>query len=86
MAWFNPRYQITVESYFTFNEAETRALDALIGYGADEFLKVFYEHMGEAYLAPHEDGLRSMFKELKESIPLALGKLNAARKALESDQ
>lgn len=47
------------------SEAEAGALDALAGYGVDAFLKVFYEHMGKAYLGPYEAGLRSLFDSVQ---------------------
>ena len=48
---------------------EMQALDALAGYGTDEFLKVFYERMGESYLRPHEKGLRSLFDAVRREFP-----------------
>ena len=56
---FTPR--VTVEAVLTLNHDELGALDALVGYGVEPFLKLFYKHMGEAYLKPHEAGLRSFF-------------------------
>lgn len=53
---------IDVAATITLNEDEICALDALAGYGVDEFLKAFYKVMGEAYLKPHEAGLRSFLK------------------------
>ncbi len=52
-----------IEAQFTLqlSEDEAGALDALAGYGADAFLKVFYKYMGEHYMRPHEAGLRSLF-------------------------
>ncbi len=47
------------------NGGEIRALDALAGYGTDEFLKVFYQKMGKHYLKPHEGGVRSLFARVK---------------------
>lgn len=44
---------------------EAGALDALVGYGIEPFLKVFYEHMGESLLKPYEGGMRSLFETIK---------------------
>lgn len=57
---FTPR--VTAEAVMTLDHEELRALDALVGYGIDPFIKLFYKHMGEAYLKPHEAGLRSFLK------------------------
>jgi hypothetical protein len=50
------------------NESESRALDALAGYGTDSFLKIFYEKMGRHYLEPYEDGLRSLFEKISNEL------------------
>jgi hypothetical protein len=44
---------VKLKASFTMTESELRAFDALVGYGADGFIKVFYEHMGRAYLEKH---------------------------------
>lgn len=53
---------VSARAVLTLDEKEICALDALVGYGIDPFLKVFYEKMGRAYLEPHEAGLRSLFE------------------------
>lgn len=79
---------VTVESYLTLNEGELAALDALVGYGDDAFLKVFYEKMGESYLKPHEKSLRSLFDKIRKTAPAALAHVrtmrNDLRKAVDS--
>jgi len=65
----------------TLNESEAGALLELGAYGTDEFLKMFYLHLGESCLKPYEDGIRSLFESAKHEIPLLL---NQARKARES--
>lgn len=76
---YNP--QISVQATMTLNESEMAALDAIAGYGADNFLAFFYEHLGTSYLEPHEAGLRSLFKEARNVIPGILNRRDAARKA-----
>jgi hypothetical protein len=61
-------------------EAEAGALDAIAGYGADNFLKVFYQHLGESYLQPYEAGLRSLFESARREIPGLLVRADQARK------
>lgn len=79
------RYKPVVETQMTLsvNEEEMRALDALVGYGTDNFLKIFYEKLGKAYLQPHEKGLRSLFKCVREELPSILSRADDARKAFE---
>lgn len=61
MATFEERPTLNMEVVLRLSEAEAMALWALGCYGTDAFLKIFYKEMGEAYLKPHEDGLRSLF-------------------------
>jgi hypothetical protein len=74
-----PRVEVTAALRLT--ESELRALDALVGYGADAFIKVFYEHMGKHYMQPHEGGLRSLFEMVREQVPTILRRTDAAREA-----
>lgn len=46
------------------NEDEMMALDGIVGYGADNFLKVFYQYLGKHYLQPHEKGCRTLFSKV----------------------
>jgi hypothetical protein len=74
MAQIQGRGSLGLTVVFTMTEAEAGALDALIGYGADSFLEVFYKHMGKVYLEPYETGLRSLFEargQLKEALQRA---------------
>ena len=74
---------ITVEATLKVGEAELRALDALVGYGDDAFLKFFYSNLGTAYMKPHEAGLRSLFKAIRNQVPPVLDRIDNARKAFE---
>jgi len=62
-------------------EQELRALDALVGYGFENFLKVFYEHMGKHYLEPYAQDLKALFDKV-ESLRPEIGKIDTARKSL----
>lgn len=64
-------------------EVEMRALDALAGYGDDAFMKVFYEHLGEHYMKPHDAGMRSFLKSVRSEIPCVLQRINKARHAFK---
>lgn len=74
--------RITVEVQALLTEEEVRALDALVGYGIEPFLKVFYEKLGEAYMRPHEKGLRSLFETINKKIIPELLHIDAAREYL----
>jgi hypothetical protein len=81
MAKISQRPTISVEAVFVFSESELRALDALVGYGADSFLKVFYEKLGKAYMTPHEAGLRILFESIRSTVPQILKRADNARDA-----
>lgn len=74
-----PFIQATVT--LELNEPEAAALDALVGYGADEFLKVFYEKLGQSYLRPFEGGLRSLFDSVRNGEGSVAHFLHKAREA-----
>lgn len=81
MAKLEVRPRIDLEIVFSVNEAEARALDALVGYGADAFIKAFYEKLGESYMRDHEAGLRSFLKSITPFISAALHRQDMAEKA-----
>lgn len=67
-------------------EIEARALEGLTGYSMDDFIKVFYEKLGKHYLGPHEKGLRSLFKTIREEIPSHLSRFDEARKIFNGEK
>lgn len=81
MAHLESRPKIDVQVCLVLNEDEISALDALVGYGTDQFLEAFYEKMGRAYLQPHEAGLRSLFEAIRKTLPPIISSTNTARKA-----
>lgn len=66
MAVIEGRAQLAATVTIALTESEAGALAALTAYGVDPFLKSFYEHMGESVLRPYEDGLRSLFKSIRD--------------------
>lgn len=76
------RTAIEFSSVLTISEREIRALDALVGYGDDAFLKAFKEKLGAAYIRSHEDGLRSFFTTVREQVLPALHDIDQARNDL----
>jgi hypothetical protein len=75
-----PRLSLNVQ--FELNHAEAAALDAIAGYGVEEFVKVFYGHLGKAYLQPHEHGLRSLFNSVRKQLPPIVERYENARAVL----
>lgn len=73
---------VTITATIKLDEAELRALDALVGYGTDSFLKVFYTHMGRAYLEPHEKGLIKLFANIRATTGRPLSDLDTVRQLL----
>ena len=68
------------EIYLRLSEVEARALSAITLYGAEAFLKRFYEQLGKAYLMPHSAGIHSLFKTIQAELPGHLKKVDDARK------
>lgn len=83
MAKIEGRATLNVAVPFTLTEVEARALEALAGYGTAAFLKAFYKEMGEAYLRPHEAGLRSLFDSVASQLPGILERADNARAAFD---
>lgn len=73
---------IGVSVTLKLDEAQARALDAIVGYGDKAFLEVFYKHLGKAYLEPHERGLIALFDNIRHSVPNALWQVDGAREVL----
>lgn len=74
--------EIKGEITLVLSETEAKALDALVGYGAKQFLEVFYKHLGKAYLQEHERGLISLFESVRTgegSVSHFLTKIHEAR-------
>lgn len=81
MATIDCRPTIELKVTFALTEEEARAMDALVGYGDDAFVKAFYEKLGQAYMKPHEAGLRSLFQSIRNQLPGILSRVDSARKA-----
>ena len=74
---------LTFGASIALNETEVRALDALVGYGDDAFLKVFKEKLGAAYIRDHESGLRSFFATVRKDVLPALRDIDQTQKDIE---
>lgn len=73
---------ISARVYMVLTEEEVRALLGIIAYGADEFLKCFFTHLGKAYLEDHTGGLKSLFSSIAP-IERELERIDAVRKEFE---
>jgi uncharacterized coiled-coil protein SlyX len=86
MAEIMQHTKIEVTATMLFTEVELRALDALVGYGVEPFLKVFYEKMGKHYMQPHEAGLRSLFESVSKFVPGILRRTNDAKRVFTGER
>jgi DNA-binding ferritin-like protein (Dps family) len=85
MATLRSKPEIVLKMTLELNEIEVRALEAIVGYDIESYLRVFYKEMGKAYLEKYEEGLRSLFK-VRPVLNLWLGKVEMARKAFEAEK
>ncbi len=83
MAKAQAKFKLDVQIDFSINEQEALALEALSGYGADAFVKAFYEQLGSAYMLKHEAGLREFLTTIREVITPALAGVKSARESLK---
>lgn len=71
----------------TLSVEEAQALDALVGYGGEAFvntfLPVFYKELGKHYMQPYEQGLKTLFDNIRSNIPQALHRIETAKKLFE---
>ncbi|WP_199770998.1 hypothetical protein [Achromobacter sp. AONIH1] len=81
MSRFRQQPHVETRATIELSEVEMRALYALICYGIDPFLEVFYKYMGKHYMKPHEAGMRSLFKTIGSDIPAVLRRADVARQA-----
>jgi hypothetical protein len=81
MAQIEGKPKIELMVTIALTESEARAVDAMAGYGDDAFVKAFYDHLGQHYMKPHEQGLRTFLKSVRQCLPSVLGRADAARNA-----
>ncbi len=75
-----------IDISFSVTESEARALEALSGYGDDAFIKHFYEFLGEAYMKPHEQGLRDFLSTIRYVLSPELSIIDDARRFLRNKE
>jgi hypothetical protein len=74
---------VSITAQIPMTEGELRALTAIACYGADAFLKVFYERLGKAYLGPFEQDMRALFGRIAHTVEPALVQVKEAREYME---
>lgn len=76
------RVAVVVDAKVTLvlTEKEARALDGIFGYSVEQFLKVFYEKMGAAYVKPHEEGVRTLHETIRGQLSEPLALIDKARR------
>lgn len=77
-----PRISLNYEVHLVLSETEARALDAIVGYGFDDFMKVFKEHMGKHYISGHERGAETLFSSVRDAVGPQLSHITASRNLL----
>lgn len=80
----NSQAQIEFSVTLTLTVNEAKALDAIVGYGTDAFLEVFYPKLGKAYLQPFEKDMRTLFDKIKSDLGNEVHKIETARKAINN--
>jgi hypothetical protein len=73
---------VNITASIELTEGQLRALDALAGYGPDNFFKAFYVKLGKAYMQPFERDMRELFSLIRAQVPPALAGIKEARNAL----
>ena len=84
MAHIEGTANIQLKVTIAITEIEARALEALAGYGDDEFIKAFYEKLGKHYMQNYEGGLRSFLQSMRTVMPSVLSQVDIARKAFHN--
>ncbi len=79
-AEINTKISFSVKCELT--EGELRALDALVGYGFENFIKMFYSGLGKHYMEPYEKDLKELFAKIELLRP-EIHTINEAKKLLK---
>lgn len=82
MAIVTNRVSLTFTSTITLTEVEMRALEALVCYGDEAFIKAFKENLGSCYIENHTDGLISFFDTVRKQVLPAVHQVDKSRKLL----
>ncbi len=86
MAQITKYVEIKFGANLYLNETEIRALDALVGYGTEPFLKMFYDKLGKSYMQPYENGLTTLFENIRSVVHPAIGEINRTRQVIKESE
>lgn len=67
--------------FLELTEGEAGALDAICGYGPDEFLKWFKRNLGKHYIEKYEGHVKSLFEKARK-LEYAIHQAKEARKQI----
>lgn len=73
--------ELNMRVTFEIDEREARFLDALVGYGGKELIRVVKEHLGEYYLKPYEKDGERFCETARRELGHVLGQFDKAREA-----
>jgi len=73
--------EVNATIYLELTEGEAGALQAIVGYGPDEFLKWFERNLGKHYIAPYRDSVKSLFIKARK-LETAVNQLKEAKKQI----
>lgn len=78
--------KIEFEVTLKLTEEEAKALNTIVGYGPDKFVEWFYKNLGQAYLKPHEQGMRSLFETARRELAYPISTIDRVKKAWEEHE
>lgn len=79
-----PKIKIEMTATVTMTEEELRALNGILGYDVDHFLRAFYEKCGKSYVKPYESGVRSLHSNLRAQLQPWLSAMNDIRRRAQA--
>lgn len=82
MTQIKPIMKLEFSGTLNLNEIELRALNEMVKYGHKEFLKGYYKVLGKSYLQPYEEGIISLFENVKTNLPNQIRIIDDARKEI----
>lgn len=72
--------EVKITATIELTEGQLRALDAMVGYGAKAFFRVFYLRLGKHYLGPFEKDFQELFDNINRTVTPALKQIKEIRK------
>lgn len=79
----NIKTKVEITATLELDEGQLKALNAMVGYGDNAFLKAFYVKLGKAYMQPFERDLRSLFANIRQNVPHALREIEKVKHQLK---